>query len=99
MNGDSAATYNDSRYNTPIHTPLANGSGHGLDENGYTNGKIGPNRNRQEHPYLYSPYSTSRRSSGERIDGDEFGGSVYSSNEYNDRNGYTELMSITPSKY
>ncbi|RIA98624.1 hypothetical protein C1645_749394 [Glomus cerebriforme] len=66
INGNSAAT---SQYATPIHTPLANGNGHGLDESSYTNGKIGANRH---HPHLYNPYgrTSPRRSNGER-DGDE----------------------------
>ncbi|CAB4409044.1 unnamed protein product [Rhizophagus irregularis] len=67
VNGNSAAT---NRYASPIQVN-GNGNGHGLDENGYTNGKVGANR---QHPHLYSPYGriSPRRSNGERVDDDEF---------------------------
>jgi hypothetical protein len=84
VNGNSAATYNDKKYSTPIQ---ANGNGHGLDENGYTNGKV------RHHPHSYNPYgrTSPRRSNGERVNDDEF---LY------DRSGslfpYSEQL---PSKY
>ncbi|CAI2180855.1 7703_t:CDS:2 [Funneliformis geosporum] len=68
-NGNSAVTYRDS---TPINTPLINGTSHlAFDENGYTNGKNGAIRHRQENSlsHLFSPYgiTSSRKTNGERI--------------------------------
>ncbi|GBB86936.1 hypothetical protein RclHR1_01340003 [Rhizophagus clarus] len=69
INGNSAATYNNNRYASPIQ------NGHGLDESGYTNGKV------RHHPHSYNPYGriSPRRSNGERVDDDEL---------VHDRNGF-----------